>query len=113
MAEPKRTIRFQFPVSPERVPQYVNITLANHINDDVVLDFGFLDPFCLPTSVSPNGSDSGVLVQPVVRVAMNVRVAEQLYHQLHQVLGERRRQRLPGVKHYPNQPPTNPPAPAD
>jgi hypothetical protein len=39
---------------------------------------------------------------------MNVRVAEQLYQQLHQTLGDRRRQRLPGVKHYPHQPPTNP-----
>jgi len=106
MAEPKRTVRFQFPVTPERIPQYINITLANHINDDVVLDFGFLDPFCLPPALPTNGSEpSGVLVQPVVRVAMNARVAEQLYQQLHNVLSERRRQRLPGVKHYPHQPP--------
>ncbi len=109
MAEPKRTIRFQFPVTPERVPQYINITLANHLNDDVVLDFGFLDPFCVPQFISPQGAEpSGVPVQPVVRVAMNVRVAEQLYQQLHQMLSERRRQRLPGVKHYPHQSPTNP-----
>jgi hypothetical protein len=109
MAEPKRTIRFQFPVIPERVPQYVNITLANHINDDVVLDFGFLDPFCLPSASATNGSEpSGVMVQPVVRVAMNARVAEQLYQQLHTLLTERRRQHLPGVRHYPHQPPTHP-----
>ncbi|WAS04992.1 hypothetical protein LQF76_13395 [Gloeomargaritales cyanobacterium VI4D9] len=107
MAEPKRTVRFQFPVTPERIPQYINITLANHINDDVVLDFGFLDPFCLPAALPTNGAEpSGVLVQPVVRVAMNARVAEQLYQQLHNVLSERRRQRLPGVKHYPHQPPS-------
>ncbi|GEM_PF-2917847 len=109
MAEPQRTIRFQFPVTPERVPQYVNITLANHVNDDVVLDFGFLDPFCLPAGLPSNGAESGaVMVQPVARVAMNLRVAEQLYQQLHALLTERRRQRLPGVRHYPQQPPTNP-----
>ncbi|MCS7225928.1 MAG: hypothetical protein NZ821_02935 [Gloeomargarita sp. SKYB31] len=111
MTDSKRMIRFQFPVNPERIPQYVNITLANQLNDDVVIDFGFLDPFCLP---QPPVSDrafepSGVQVQPVARVAMNVRVAEQLYQQLQQVLMERRRrQALSSAKSYSPQPPVHP-----
>ncbi|MCS6782092.1 MAG: hypothetical protein RMI89_03095 [Gloeomargarita sp. SKYBB_i_bin120] len=50
-----------------------------------MIDVGFLDPFCLPSRVEP----SGVLVQLVARVAMNIRVVEQLYQRLHQTLVQR------------------------
>lgn len=79
--------RVEFPVLEGRLPTYVNTALTNVFNNDVIIDFGFVDPLILASRQANDtneeqGDKTLIQAHPVVRLAMSLPAAEQLRRQL-------------------------------
>jgi hypothetical protein len=86
MAELKQLIglRAQFPTLPVRHPEYVNSAIVNILNDDFLIEFGFIDSYLIPQyqEALKTNEDAYIPISPVTRVALSRQVAEVLMAQL-------------------------------
>lgn len=90
MAELKKVygLKGQFPTLPVRHPEYVNSAIVNLLNDDFLIEFGFIDSYLIPQyqEALKTNQDAYIPISPVTRIAISRQVAEALMAQLSQHL---------------------------
>lgn len=100
MAQIAHQTRVVFPPELNHIPSYVNATLVFSINGDILINFGFIDPF-LVQSVPVNQITESeisntenekvsiintVTASPIARIITNKQSIKQLIAQLQEVL---------------------------
>jgi hypothetical protein len=78
--------RVQFPVFPTRLPEYTNITVVNVVGNDLIIEFGFVDPYTFPPfqEAVKSNPEAFITATPITRVSISKDNAVRLLEQLQQ-----------------------------
>jgi hypothetical protein len=78
--------KVQFKSHQDCIPSYANVALVNPLSDDIIIDFGFVDPLTLRDSRQDSQGEITVDSRPLARLIIGPALAKQLISELQEAL---------------------------